>query len=76
MPLLTVSEQLVESLERHSAYLGDSADLLHAVRAECPSASTRDMVRAAFYAATDPYPADQQVTVRLFTLAMQLRREM
>ena len=75
MSLLTVSERLVESLERNSSYLRDKTDLLQAVRADCPNASTRDIVRAAFYAATNPFPADEHVTVRLFELAMDLRGE-
>lgn len=70
----TIDMQLVEAIEHHADdAIADNA-LLGRVMAECPSASLRDISRAALYAATDATRQDVGLTVRLYNFAMTIRR--
>ena len=70
----TIDIQLLEAIEHHAdASIADSA-LLGQVMAECPSASLREISRAALYAATDASRLDVRVTERLYNFAMAIRR--
>jgi hypothetical protein len=70
----TIDMQLIEAIEHHAdASIGDSA-LLGQVMAECPSASLREISRAALYAATDATRPDVRVTERLYNFAMSILR--
>ncbi len=74
MSPVTIDAHLVEAVERHaSASIHDKALLQH-VATECPSASLREISRAALYAATDTSRQDVRVAARLYYFAAKVRR--
>jgi hypothetical protein len=68
----TISKHVIQAVERHAHPTIRDEDLLEKVSAECPSASLREISRAALYVTTDPFPPDETVTPRLFDFAMNL----
>jgi hypothetical protein len=73
MRLSTIDMLLVKAIEHHADFcIADNALLDHVV-AECPSASLRDISRAALYAATDATRQNVQITVRLYNFALNIR---
>jgi hypothetical protein len=66
--------QVIEVIERRANVTVGDAVLLGQVVAECPSASLREISRAALFAATDASRANVRVTERLFNFAMAVRR--
>jgi hypothetical protein len=68
----TISRHVVQTVERHARPTIGDLELLEKVTAECPSASLREILRAALYVTTDPFPPDETVTPRLFDFAMNL----
>ena len=74
MPPFTIDPQLLDAVERHVNASVDDRALLHQVAAACPSASLRDIARAAQYAATDTSREDARVAARLYYFAMSVRK--
>jgi hypothetical protein len=70
----TIDMQLIEAVERHADPAVEDTALLGQVLAECPSASLREISRAALFAATDASRSDVRVTERLFHFAMSVRK--
>jgi hypothetical protein len=70
----SIDSDLVEAVERHANLSLNHDALLGRVRTEYPAASLRDIARAALYATTDPAPANEAMTVRLYDFALTVRR--
>jgi hypothetical protein len=70
----TIDMQLIEAIERYADLAVGDPVLLGQVVAECPSASLREISRAALFAATDASRTDIRVTERLFNFAMAVRK--
>ena len=71
---VTIDTQLVKAVERHVNASIDDRALLQQVAMECPSASLREVSRAALYAATDASREDVRVAARLYYFAMNVRK--
>jgi hypothetical protein len=70
----TISNQLIRAIERYADPNISDEILLEKVRAECPTASLREISRAALYATTDPFLANEAIIIRLFRFATTVRR--
>jgi hypothetical protein len=73
MPI-TIRTDIIEAVQRHAGQSTGDQELLMQIEAACPTASLREIARAALYAATDPAPADPDLAVRLFHFGMSLRQ--
>jgi hypothetical protein len=70
----SIDQQLVEIIERHASVGSTHDALLVRVSKSAPDATLRDIARAAFYAATNPAPANEAMTARLYDFAITVRR--
>ena len=70
----SIDFHLVEAIERYAPLSLDNDDLLGRVKSDHPTASPRDIARAALYATTDPAPSSEAMTVRLYDFALTVRR--
>jgi hypothetical protein len=70
----SIDHRLVEAVEGYAASSLNHDALLGRVKAEHSEASLRDIVRAALYATTNPAPANEAMTVRLYDFAVTVRR--
>jgi len=70
----TIDTKLVDTIERHITASTNDRALLGCVREECPSASLREISRAALYAATDTSREDVRVAARLYYFAVKVRQ--
>jgi hypothetical protein len=70
----TIDQQLVETIEQYASVGLTHDGLLGRVSAHHPAATLRDIARAALYAVTNPAPANEALTVRLYHFALAVRR--
>jgi hypothetical protein len=70
----SIDQQLVEIIERHASVGLTHDALLVRVSTSSPDATLRDIARAAFYATTNPAPANEAITIRLYDFAIAVRR--
>jgi hypothetical protein len=74
MSPITIDAQLVEVVEHHVNASVDDKALLQQVATACPSASLKEISRAALYAATDVSREDVRVSARLYYFTMNVRK--
>jgi hypothetical protein len=60
--------------DRTFVWLIDDGTRVERVSASSPDATLRDIARAALYAATNPTPANEAITARLYDFAIAVRR--
>ena len=70
----SIDYDLVEAVERYVPMSLSHDALLGNVRDVCPAASLREIARAALYATTNPAPANEAMTVRLYDFALTMQR--
>ena len=70
----SIDQHLVETIEQFAGLNLTHDGLLGRVSAHHPAATLRDIARAALYAAINPNPADEAMTVRLYDFALAVRR--
>jgi hypothetical protein len=70
----TIDPGLIAAVEQYAMASADDHELLAHVTLRCPTASPRDIARAALYAATNPEPHHPDLSARLFHFGMNLSR--